>query len=138
MTTVLNDAVLEALRSGALAHLVTVNRDGSPQVSCVYVGVDGDEIVSGHLGDYLKLKNVRRDPRVALSIVPGGGIPGFENYLVITGRARVVEGGAPQVLQWLTHEYRGQDVVFPPPGSPEGFVLRITPERAYGVGPWSG
>jgi PPOX class probable F420-dependent enzyme len=133
----MNDAVRAALTSGKLAHLVTLNADGSPQVSCVYVGLAGDEIVSGHLGDYLKLKNVRRDSRVALSIQPGGGLPGFEDYLVATGHARVVEGGAPELLQRLTHDYAGPDVTFPPDGSPAGFVLHIVPERVYGTGAWT-
>jgi hypothetical protein len=39
----------ELVESSALGHLSTVNRDGSPQASCVWVGLDGDEIVSGHL-----------------------------------------------------------------------------------------
>ena len=48
--------------SGRLAHLVTLNRDGSPQVSCVWVGVDGDEIVSAHLNPaQQKIRNIRRD-----------------------------------------------------------------------------
>jgi hypothetical protein len=42
----LNDAVCSALSAGNLAHLVTLNPDGSPQVTIVWVGLDGDEIVS--------------------------------------------------------------------------------------------
>ena len=69
---VLNEAARAALNSGRLAHLVTLNPDGSPQVTIVWVGLDGDEIVSGHLGAWQKVKNVRRDPRVALSTETGG------------------------------------------------------------------
>ena len=54
-----------------LAHMVTLNADGSPQVSCVWVGLDGDEIVSGHLPRNQKVKNVERDPRVV--DLDGGG-----------------------------------------------------------------
>src|SRR5215216_5989366 len=61
-------AARELIESGALAHLVTLNADGSPQVSCVWVGLEDGEIVSGHLGDRQKLRNVRRDPRVSLSL----------------------------------------------------------------------
>jgi PPOX class probable F420-dependent enzyme len=132
----LNDATRAALTSGKLAHLVTLNRGGSPQVSLVYVGLDGDTIVSGHLGEYRKIKNVRRDPRVSLSIETGDGIPGFDNYLVVEGSAEAVEGGAPEWLQKLTHDYSGPEVEFPPPGSPPGFLLRITATRVYGIGPW--
>jgi len=50
LTLVLNDAVRQVLTSGHLAHLVTLNADGSPQVTLVWVGLDGDEIVCAHLG----------------------------------------------------------------------------------------
>ena len=128
----------ELLESDALAHLVTINPDGSPQVSCVWVGLDGDEIVSGHLMLQQKLRNVRRDPRVALSVA--GTIvqpPGLKQYVVVHGRARIQEGGAPELLQRLAHVYLGPEVVFPPmPDPPPGFVLRTTVERLGGVGPW--
>jgi PPOX class probable F420-dependent enzyme len=129
------------IESGRLAHLVTLNRDGSPQVSCVWVGVENDEIVSAHLSDrQQKLRNVRRDPRVSLSI-EGSEIqpPGLLHYLVVHGRARITEGGAPELLQELAYRYLGPDVKFPPmPDPPPGFVLRIEVERVGGIGPWAG
>jgi PPOX class probable F420-dependent enzyme len=129
------------VESDALAHLVTLNPDGSPQVSCVWVGLDGEEIVSGHLAvGQQKLKNVARDPRVALSI-EGTEIqpPGLKQYLVVHGRARLVEGGAAELLQRLAHVYLGPDVTFPPMDNPPpGHVMRITVERIGGVGPWTG
>ncbi len=127
------------IESGRLAHLVTLNRDGSPQVSCVWVGLDGDEIVSAHLsGAQQKLRNILRDPRVSLSI-EGTEIqpPGLLQYLVVHGRARVTEGGAPALLQELAYRYLGPDVKFPPmPDPPPGVVMRIAVERLGGVGPW--
>jgi predicted pyridoxine 5'-phosphate oxidase superfamily flavin-nucleotide-binding protein len=65
---ILNDKVRQALTAGNLAHLVTLNKDGSPQVSIVWAGLDGDEIVCAHLNLYKKLKNIQRDARVALSM----------------------------------------------------------------------
>jgi PPOX class probable F420-dependent enzyme len=135
----LPDSARAIVESGRLAHLVTLNRDGSPQVSCVWVGLDGDEIVSAHLRpEQQKLRNVRRDPRVTLSI-EGTVIqpPGLLQYLVVRGRARVTEGGAPELLQELAHRYLGPDVTFPPmPDPPPGAVLRISVERLGGIGPW--
>jgi PPOX class probable F420-dependent enzyme len=64
----LNQVTRAAVDSGRLVHLATINPDGTPQVICVYVGWDGDEIVAGHLSDHLKLRNIRRDPRVTLSV----------------------------------------------------------------------
>ena len=129
-------ALVEACR---LAHLVTLNRDGSPQVSCVWVGIEDGEIVSAHLSDrQQKLRNIRRDPRVSLSI-EGTVVqpPGLLQYLVAHGRARITEGGGPELLQELAYRYLGPDVKFPPMDDPPpGFVVRIAVERVGGVGPW--
>jgi PPOX class probable F420-dependent enzyme len=136
--SVLNAAARAALVSGRLAHLVTGNADGSPQVSAVWVGLDGDDIVSGHLADRQKLRNVRRDPRVALSIETGVvNDMGLEEYLVVYGSAVVQEGDAAALLQRLAHVYLGPEVKFPPGDHhPLGLILRITPERVAGIGAW--
>ena len=135
----LPDSALKLFDLGSLAHLVTLNSDGSPQVSCVWVGLDGDEIVSGHLAsEQRKLKNVVRDPRVALSI-EGTEIhpPGLKEYLVVHGRARLVEGGAADLLQRLAYVYLGPNVKFPPMDDPPpGHVMHIMVDRIGGVGPW--
>lgn len=137
---VLNQAARELIESGALAHLVTVNDDGSPQVCVVWVGIDGDELVSAHLdGRQRKLRNVRRDPRVALSFeaTTDNGI-GMRHHLVVHGEARVTEGGAPELLHRLAQTYIGPGTVFPPmPDPPPGFITHIRPTRVGGIGPWT-
>lgn len=134
------DPVRDLIESGPLAHLVTVNRDGSPQVTIVWIGIEDDEIVSGHLSHHRKLRNIGRDPRVALSLeAPGSNAVGMRDYAVLYGRARVTEGGAPELLQRLAHVYVGPDATFPPmPDPPPGFVTRIRVERITGQGPWAG
>jgi PPOX class probable F420-dependent enzyme len=129
----------EVLESDELAHLVTLNPDGSPQVTCVWVGLEGDEIVSGHLGRWKKVRNIERDPRVALSIeTRQTNDMGLREYLVVHGKARIEEGGAPELLQRLARTYIGPDVTFPPmPDPPPGCVTRITVDRLGGVGPWT-
>jgi PPOX class probable F420-dependent enzyme len=134
---ILNDTIRQALIAGHLAHLVTLNKDGSPQASIVWVGLDGDEIVSGHLNLYQKLKNIQRDSRVVLSMVTGGKTNGLDNYLVINGRARVTEGGAPELLNRLAQIYIAPGATFPPSGVPQGYITRITPESIHGIGPWN-
>jgi PPOX class probable F420-dependent enzyme len=128
------------LESSALAHLVTLEPDGRPQMSCVWVGLDGDEIVAGHLPEHRKVKNMRRDPRVTLSIEAGTkNQMGLNEYIVIQGTARITEGGAAELLQRLAHTYLGPDVKFPPMDNPPpGYNTHITVERVGGVGPWAG
>jgi PPOX class probable F420-dependent enzyme len=139
MSTVLTDPVRKALTSGKLAHLVTLNPDGSPHVTLVWVGLEDDEIVCAHLGAYQKVKNIRRDPRVALSMETGGKNEiGLDNYLVVSGRARIAEGGAPELLQRLAYTYIGPNVKFPPMDNPPpGYVTHIVAENVSGTGPWA-
>ncbi len=128
------------IESGRLAHLVTMNPEGTPQVTCVWVGLDGDEIVSGHLLRNQKVKNVERDPRVVISMEGANDSElGLREYLVVRGHAVLQEGGAAELLQRLAHVYMGPDVKFPPMDDPPpGYVIRTNPERIGGVGPWTG
>ncbi len=137
--TVLPDSARAVLESAALAHLVTIDPDGRPQLSIVWVGLDGDEIVAGHLPEHRKVRNIRRDPRVALSIETANrNSIGLNEYLIIHGSARITEGGAPELLQRLAHTYLGPDVKFPPMDNPPpGYITHITVERVGGVGPWA-
>ena len=132
-------AARELLESDAPAHVVTIDADGGPQVTLAWVGVEGDEIVLATIPDQRKLKNLRRDGRIALSIPSTRRNEwGLLEYLVVYGRARVTEGGAAEMLQHLAHTYLGPDAVFPGmPDPPPGFITRITPERLGGVGPWN-
>jgi PPOX class probable F420-dependent enzyme len=135
----LPQAARDLLESDAVAHVVTLDEDGGPQVTAAWIGLDGDEIVFATLPDQRKLKNLRRDPRIALSIPSTTTNEwGLLEYLVVYGTARVTEGGAPEVLQRLAHTYLGPDVIFPGmPDPPPGYVTKITLERLGGVGPWN-
>lgn len=132
-------AIRAALTAGRLGHLVTINPDGSPQVSVVWVGLQGDEIVVGHMAHGQKVRNIARDARVALSVEAAGTNPiGMANVLVISGTARLEEGGAPELLQRLAEIYIGPGVRFPPfDNPPAGHVIHITVNRVGGVGPWA-
>lgn len=134
----LNEEARRALSAGHLGHLVTVDPDGSPQVSAVWIGLEGDEIVAGHMMGGRKVTNIARDPRVALSVEAGGANSiGMANTLVVYGTATLTEGGAPELLQRLAETYLGPGVTFPPmENPPPGHVIRIAPERVSGIGPW--
>jgi PPOX class probable F420-dependent enzyme len=136
----LPDSAKELIRSGALGHLVTIGDRGAPQVTCVWVGVEGDELLTAHLNPRLrKLDNVRRDPRVAVSF-EGTRIhpPGLREYVVVHGRATIEEGGAPELLQELARVHLGRDVRFPAMDDPPpGVRMRIAVQRVSGIGPWA-
>ena len=133
------DSARAVLEGPALAHLVTLEPDGRPQVSIVWVGLDGEELVAAHLPEHRKVRNIRRDPRVALSIEAGTRNEiGLDEYIVIHGSARITEDGAPDLLQRLARVYLGPDVKFPPMDNPPaGYITHIAVERVGGVGPWA-
>lgn len=134
------ESVHELIATGPYAHLTTLNSDGSPQVSVVWVGIEHDEFVCGHMGVWQKVKNVRRDPRVCLSMLGHDKNPmGLLEYLVVSGTARITEGGAANLLQRLAHIYMGPDVVFPPEPyrNNPGYITRISAQRFGGVGRWN-
>ena len=127
------------LASGPLAHVVTLNRDGSPQVSCTWITVDGDELVIATLGEGQKIKNLRRDPRITLSFqAETRTAMGLTEYLVVHGRATIEVGGAAALLQEQASTYIGPGTRFPPMDNPPpGYRIRVQIERIGGVGPWT-
>jgi predicted pyridoxine 5'-phosphate oxidase superfamily flavin-nucleotide-binding protein len=57
-------SIRDLVAKAPLAHLTTLNRTGGPQVTVVWVGIENEEFVIGHLATHQKVKNIRRDPRV--------------------------------------------------------------------------
>jgi len=134
----MSDSARAVIESGRLAHFVTLNADGSPHLTIVWVGIDGDEIVIGKLAEDRKVRNIRRDPRVTLSVEADGDHMGMQHHLVVEGTARVTEGGAPALLGHLAQRYIGPGARFPPTDDPpDGFTIRISPTRVRGMGPWA-
>ena len=133
-------SIRELLPKAPLAHLTTINSDGSPQVTVVWVGIEDEEFVIGHLAAHKKVRNVQRDPRVALSLLGDKtNAHGLREYVVIYGDARVTEGAAVDLVERLARIYLGPNSDFPPASMRNipGYITRIKPTRFAGVGPWS-
>ena len=131
------DSLRELIESGPLAHLSTINADGSPQVTVIWIGPDGDQIVSGHTSHHLKLRNIERDPRVALSFeAPRVRAEGLSPYEVVKATATVQPSDDTwDLLNRLAKVYAQSDVEFGAPRGP-GYVARYDVQRISGVGPW--
>lgn len=134
----LHPELAAAIDAGVLGHLITIGAGGRPQVSMIWVGRDGDELLVAHLGDGQKIRNLESDPRVAISMeLPGKSGPGLHNYAVIHGTANITIGGAPELLHRLAPKFLGEGVKFPPMDNPPaGRIVHITVERVTGMGPW--
>ena len=136
----LHPELKSAIDAGVHGHLVTIGRDGRPQVSMVWLGRDEDEVLVAHLGHAQKLRNIERDPRVAVSFQTSGTTgPGLQRYAVLHGTARITEGGGRELLQELADRYLGVGAKFPPnDDAPPGRIVHIAVEHVAGAGPWAG
>ncbi|HLI02206.1 MAG TPA: PPOX class F420-dependent oxidoreductase [Acidimicrobiales bacterium] len=136
--TTLHPDLRHLIEAGSLAHLSTINADGSPQVSVIWVGLDGDELVSGHMDHHLKLRNIERDPRVVLSIEAPHQPGVFLNPYAVLHAHAVVEPSDHtwDLLNGLAKVYLSPDAEFPAPRGP-GYIARYTIQRVTGVGPWA-
>ncbi|MFF0490949.1 TIGR03618 family F420-dependent PPOX class oxidoreductase [Nocardia sp. NPDC004068] len=137
----LDDKARELIASTP-ATLVTLNRDGSPQISLVWMVVrptpnGDDELLTAHLAEHQKVRNIRHDPRVAITFVSPNRTTLQTPYLSIKGTAHIEQGGAPELLDEIATSLLGPNTGFPPPGSPAGYLTHITIDRIGGVGPWA-
>ncbi|OZM81710.1 PPOX class F420-dependent oxidoreductase [Pseudonocardia sp. MH-G8] len=126
----LDPDVRRVLEGTSIAHLATVLPDGTPHCVPLYVGVHDDRIVLFTGPGTRKARNLRRDPRLALSIAPADNP--FEPVVV---RGRVVEwieGDAGwEIIDQLAGKYTGT----PYPRDEERVVAVIEPERqTVGIG----
>ena len=129
----------DLIEAGPMAHLTTLNADGSPQVSVIWIGLDGDDVVSAHMDWYAKLRNIDRDPRVVLSFdAPREAGVVMNPYAVLRARATIEPSDeeAWNLLSQLVKVYVSPDAEFPAPKAP-GFIVRYAVDHVGGVGPWA-
>lgn len=128
------------LGSSALAHLVTQNADGSPQVSVVWCGVRGDQVFFCAEGSTAKVRNLRRHPHVVLSIEDEArNLAGTQQHLLVYGRAEVLDGPADRELcDELCRTYVGKaDHPLNLSRSSTAVTVVIDVDRIGGNGPWT-
>lgn len=132
MTIALSDAARKILDGRNPAVLCTVNPDGSPQSSVVWVGTDGDDLVISSQAGRRKVRNAEAEPRVSLSVFD---LADPQRYVEVRGRATVSEDIGRRTAITLAEKYEG-------PGAGEEYVqlppevvrvtIRITPDRLTG------
>ena len=127
MTARFNDAVRKLFDEPNPAVLATVNPDGSPQTSVVWVGLDGDELVISSQAGRRKERNVRRDPRVSISVYDRDDP---QKYAEVRGVATVTEDVGRELAVRLDEAYDGPgagDEVLRLPPEVVRVVIRVTP-----------
>jgi PPOX class probable F420-dependent enzyme len=139
VTAALPEELRDLVESGPLTYVSTINADGSPQVTAIWIGFDGDSLISTHMRYNAKLRNMRRDPRVVLSFAPPQR-PGdwMSPYAIIHATATIGPlGPTGPLLTRLAKAYVGRDVEYPDQ-SQTGYTVRYSIDRIGGVGPWAG
>ena len=126
------------LGTDAVAHVWTQNPDGTPQVSVVWVLVQGDEILFGTDAASRKAKNLARDPTIILSIEDTErNERGFQRHLLIRGSAELEPTLSSTVVDELCRKYTGlSNHPLALRDSTTAMTIRVSVERISGVGPW--
>jgi PPOX class probable F420-dependent enzyme len=124
-----SEQVAKLFQGKNFAHFATLMKDGSPQVTPVWVDIDGNYILINTAEGRIKQKNVSRDPRVAVSVADQGN-----PYNMVTVQGTVVEQttkGADAHIDKLAKKYMGLDK-YPlrAPGE-KRVILKIKPDQVY-------
>jgi PPOX class probable F420-dependent enzyme len=110
------------------AILATVNADGSPQTSAMWVGRDGDDLLFSTVEGRLKHRNILRDPRVSVTVLDAAD---GENYVELRGRATITRDTDLAVGHLLSHKYDGKDHAPAGPGQVR-VTVRVEVDKATG------
>ncbi|MBQ0986662.1 PPOX class F420-dependent oxidoreductase [Streptomyces sp. F63] len=132
MPTALSDELKQVLDSPVFASVATVQPDGSPQVSVVWVKRDGDDVLISTTVGRRKEKNLRRDPRISV-LVTHPEDP--YRYGEIRGEVSITEEGGPELIDELSLKYTGKRYAeFNPAAGEDGprIVVRVTPRKVAG------
>jgi PPOX class probable F420-dependent enzyme len=124
----LSEATLRLLDGRNYAVLATVNPDGSPQTSVVWIGRDGDDLLLSTVEGRVKDRNMRRDPRVSVTVIDSSDP---ENYVELRGRASMTPDIGRRVDTQLSWKYEGQDPGQDRPGAVR-VVVRIVVDKVTG------
>lgn len=120
-----DDATRQLLDAPNFATLATLNPDGSPQTSVIWIGLDGDTVVFSSTTARKKIRNITRDPRVSLTVVD---LANPYRTVEIRGRVELTDDPDKELSHRLSHKYVGED---PPAEGPEvhRVIARIIPEK---------
>jgi PPOX class probable F420-dependent enzyme len=128
MAMALSEATIRLLDGKNYAVVATINRDGSPQTSVIWVGRDGNDVVFSTVEGRLKHRNMVRDPRVSISVIDSADA---ENYVELRGRASISPDVGRQLDTQLSFKYDGKA---PGPDRPGAVrvVVRVVVDWAAG------
>ena len=123
-----SDATLALLDGRNYAVLATVNPDGSPQTSVMWVGRDGHDLLFSTVAGRVKHRNMRRDPRVSVTVIDSADP---EHYVELRGRVSITPDVGRTLDTQLSWKYDGKDPGEDRPGTVR-VVVRMAVEKVAG------
>ncbi len=131
----LPESARKLLEDRAYAHIVTRNPNGTPQLTMVWVDVDGDDIVFNTAEGRLKVSNLRRDPHVSISVQDRDDP---QSYLLVHGRVKEITAeGADAHIDNLAKRFLDEDTYPYRMPDEQRLLVRIEADRITGLGPWA-
>ena len=132
MPVAIPQSLKKILEDKAYGHVITLNAKGQPRTTMVWMDVDGDELVVNTAEGRKKPEDLRRDPRVIISVQDRNNP---QSYAVFHGKARVItEEGARPHIDKLAKRFLGVDK-YPGPPTETRLLIRIPVDRISGAAP---
>src|SRR3954447_18713335 len=130
---VLNEKQAKLFTDRNWGVIATIREDGSPQATPVWIDYDGENVLVNSARGRTKVKNIERDPRATVTVLPAEDQQ--SGYVMVSGTASIVEEGALEHINMLSKKYLGEDR-YPYLGpSEQGVIIQIHPERVDGFAP---
>jgi PPOX class probable F420-dependent enzyme len=123
-----SEAMLRLVDGKNYAVLATVNPDGSPQTSVMWVGRDGGDLLFSTVEGRVKHRNMMRDPRVSVTVIDSSDA---ENYVELRGRVSMTPDEGRRVDAQLSWKYEGKDPGEDRPGAVR-VIVRMVVEKTTG------
>lgn len=124
----LSAAAIALLDGRNFAVLATVNPDGSPQTSAMWIARDGNDLLFSTVEGRRKYRNMRRDPRVSVTVLESANP---YNYVELRGRVTITPDPGKLLNKQLSWKYDGKDPGDDRPGAVR-VVVRVTVDKATG------
>lgn len=132
MTVKIPQSLRKMLEDKAYGHVVTFNAKGNPELTMVWMDIEGDELLFNTSEGRRKPGNIRRDPRVIVSVQDRNNP---QAYAVFHGKGRVTDAGADENIDKLAKRFLGADKYpFRQPNE-KRLIVRIGVDRISGMGP---
>lgn len=128
----LTDDLLALLRQPSICYIATTMADGSPQLTQTWVDTDGEHVLINSVQGFLKLKNIARDPRVAV-VISDSQNP--SRYFQVRGRViDVTTDGAVDHIEMLAQKYLGTPYPWYGGRDQVRVIISIEPQKVSGIG----